>query len=355
MTRKLILMNGLAVLGVVVHHATAFGFSALFEWTDRYRPVSVPNFDALGSLQCHALLIVRQLDAFAIPAFLFVSGFFITAFTAGGGERSIGLRDVWPRIRIFLIPFVVWTIVRYVLLRRFPTSLHEILRPYYYIPLVIQFYLLAPVLIPIARRYWQPVLLGTFVIQVLPETIYWYLDAFGVQAPELIPLYLFPRRLAWFTLGVVASCHLAEFSHWLRTHRRMLLIGTLILGGLTLVEYEAISILSSRLWIGPNFWGIARQAYAISFILAVLAHADARWPLEKSLSALGGKSLGIYLANIPAIYVIGLLMYRFTPRLLGNQLVYQSVLILTGLGIPLLLMEWTKHSPLRRSYRYLFG
>ena len=62
---------------VPLHHSTAYGLQAMFEWTNRYRDVAVPNFDQLGTLPYYVLMFARQFDAFGVPAFLFVSGFFI--------------------------------------------------------------------------------------------------------------------------------------------------------------------------------------------------------------------------------------------------------------------------------------
>ncbi len=77
MVRRLLLLNGLATLGVAIHHAVAYGFLAMFTWTNAYRDVTVPNYDMLGSPSYYALIITRQLDSFAIPAFFFMSGFFV--------------------------------------------------------------------------------------------------------------------------------------------------------------------------------------------------------------------------------------------------------------------------------------
>jgi hypothetical protein len=78
-------------------------------------------------------------------------------------------------------------------------------------------------------------------------------------------------------------------------------------------------------------------------------------PLSKHLTYLGANSLGIYLANIPFAYSVAVIMYRLTPMVLGSQLVYQSVLILAGLGGPLILMSMWKQLPVRRYYRFAFG
>jgi hypothetical protein len=47
MIKRMLYLNGLAVLTVILYHSSAWGFIGMFFWTDRYRPVSVPNFDQL--------------------------------------------------------------------------------------------------------------------------------------------------------------------------------------------------------------------------------------------------------------------------------------------------------------------
>jgi peptidoglycan/LPS O-acetylase OafA/YrhL len=95
MSRRLLLLLGLGVLGVVLNHATVYGFRATFEWwwraepelalaegCDLTPPVRCTNYDAVGSPTYWGLTLVRRLISFGVPAFLLVSGYFI-AFAAG--------------------------------------------------------------------------------------------------------------------------------------------------------------------------------------------------------------------------------------------------------------------------------
>ena len=91
MTKRVFLLNGLAIVAVVCNHAASWGYTALFWWTDRYRPVTVPNYDQLGSLSYWAIVVVRQLTVFSLPAFLFVSGFFV-AYASRGNRSSLTWR-----------------------------------------------------------------------------------------------------------------------------------------------------------------------------------------------------------------------------------------------------------------------
>ena len=359
MTRQLLLLNGLAALGVTTYHASAYGFSALFLWTDRYRSVTVPNYDQLGSLSYYALLMVRQLDSYVIPAFIFVSGFFI-AFAASG-QSTLKWDVVLARIKKFLVPLFIWTVIRYILLRQFPSSLHDVLRQYYFIVLLVQFYLLSPFIVPLAKTHWKLLLFGSALIQFGAESIFVLSDLglelpnFLLQVKSMLPLWFFPLRIFWFAFGVVAGFYRQSLGQWLAGYRWGLLSALFILGSLTIIEYETLARVTGQDWLGPSFRGVSTKLYAIIFILCFLAFDRVSLPLSKQLSYLGGKSLGIYLVNIPAIYVVAVLMYHQTPWILGYQLLYQAILIIVGLGVPLLLMAIVSKSRIRWAYQYLFG
>ena len=78
MRRQIPILRGLAILAVVYNHATGWGYTAMFWWADRYRQVgSLPNYDQMGSLPYYVLAVIQQLAQFSVPAFLFISGFFI--------------------------------------------------------------------------------------------------------------------------------------------------------------------------------------------------------------------------------------------------------------------------------------
>jgi peptidoglycan/LPS O-acetylase OafA/YrhL len=242
-----------------------------------------------------------------------------------------------------------------------PTSVGEVLDPYHFIPILIQFYLLSPLLVPIARDRWK-LLLGSFAVLHLGIHTLRYLHDLGVILPgqELI-LYLTPRwfflgqQPFWFPFGLVFGLHFQKHSQQLAKIKWQLLIATIIFGIFALVEYQVGDYLNGPQWIGPTFAGLSRNFYIFFFILLILAINESSFPWSKDISNLGTKSLGIYMANIPAIYVTAVLMYHFTPWALGSQLLYQTVLAIAGLGGPLLLMWLIRRTPLRVGYRYLFG
>ena len=360
MTKKLLFLNGLAIIFVSLHHATAYGLQAMFYWTDRYLPVTVPNFDQFGSFPYQATMALRQINSLAVPAFLFVSGYFV-AFMARGETKTFTWKMVVPRIKVLALPFVVWTILRYVLLTRFPTSLDEVLSVYAFVPLLIQFYLVSPILVPLAKRNGKTVILIAAALHLGVQTLR-YLNGLGIEFPgqaqvlSVTPYWFFlGQQQLWFPLGLVVGLHLQEFKEWANRYRIGFLIATVVLGVVSILEFQVIENLNGEQMLGPAFAGMTRTFFILAFLLWFMTIDEKALPFPNGLSTLSARSLGIYLGNIPAIYVVAVFMYRFTPLLLGNQFFYQGILFTVGIAIPLLLMEGVRRSPARRWYRYIFG
>jgi surface polysaccharide O-acyltransferase-like enzyme len=305
-------------------------------------------------------MAIRQLVTFAVPAFLFISGYFI-AFMARGESSKVTWGMVLPRIKVLAIPFVIWTTIRYLLLRRFPTSLDEVLDPYHFIPLLIQFYLLSPLLVPIAKKHWRLFLLIAAFLHLSVQGLR-YINELGINYPgqdiflALTQRWIFiGQQPFWFPFGLVFGLHAQQFQAWLAPHKKALLTGTFAFGSMAILEFEAIDYLNGELILSPSFGGFTRTFFILAFLLMFLATSEITIPFPDKISSLSARSLGIYLGNIPAIYITAVLMYRFTPFLLGKQLLYQGILFLVGVGGPYLLMELVRRSPARRWYRSLFG
>jgi peptidoglycan/LPS O-acetylase OafA/YrhL len=360
MAKKLLLLNGLAILAIPIHHATAYGLSAMFEWTDRYLPVTVPNYDLLGSIPYYVIVVLRQLDIYAVPAFLFISGYFI-AFSVRGKEKNLSYKTILPRIKILLIPFVIWTGLRYIMLRRLPTSIDDLLNPYHFIPLLIQFYLLAPFLVILARKNWKLLLILAATLQLSIQGMQ-LLQGVGIHYPitdtilTLSPRWLFyGQQPFWFPFGLVFGLYGSQWSKLLNGRSRIYFIAVIIFGILSIGEYFVADQLNGALWIGPTFPGVFKNFYILAVLLLILAIDEKTIPGSKEISNVGTHSLGIYLANIPFVYLFAFLMYHLTPQALGAQFIYMTILFIVGLGGPLLLMWFVRRSRARKSYRYLFG
>lgn len=321
--------------------------------------VSVPNFDQFGSVAYYVLFLIHEIAEFAIPAFLFVSGYFI-AFAARTNEGEIRLDFISSRIKKLILPFIIWSIIVIIVLQRFPPTLNQVLTVYYYIPLIIQYYLLSPLLVPLARSRWKLLLAGAAILQFGLEGLR-LLAILGVDLPgidiliRITPIWLFPGRIFYFSIGLVAGMHVQAFNQWLSRSKWILLISSVVFFTLSVAEYEYLTNFLQDQWLIPKYSGLFRALFAVTFTLSILAFDKIPLPYPQKIANLGGKSLGIYFANTPILYIVASLMYYFTPTILGMPLVYQIILITTGLGGSLLLMTIVKRSPVRKAYPYIFG
>ncbi len=360
MTRRLLFLNGLAVLAVAIHHASGYGFQAMFEWTDRYLSVTVPDYSQVGSPAFWGIVLLQQIDNFALPAFMFVSGFFL-AFMARGEKASLSWKTVFSRIKTLAIPFLIWTVAFFLLfLRRLPANLDEAFDRYYYIILLCQFYLIAPFVVPLAKRHWKLVLGFATLLELIRFGVR-YLDVLGVESPYVqllvssTPKWLFPTLFFWFVLGLVGGFKRKELQAWLSSVKWGLVFILPLLLVLTMIEYNFIARVSGNGWLGPYFGGFSRFFYSLVFILLFLALDNSGLPLQRPVEQLGTKSLGVYLVHARTMYIAAFILYQASPRVLGNQILYQTILIIAGLAGPLLLMAAVRRSPARPFYRYLFG
>ena len=368
MIKRLLLLNGLAVVGAVVNHASGWGFTSLFWWTDRYQAVAVPDFSQLGGPAYYSLRAMEQLIMFSLPAFLFVSGFCV-AFPAGRDGLVYSWSKASSRIKALLIPYVLWSIAIFVVRGLEGTTdtpggyVGQLLfgraaEPYYFVPLIIQMYLLAPLFVGVLKKHWKPVLLTAGLIQLVVQAARYpiYLG-WDVPAATWIlnhaPGWFFPNAIFWFVFGMVFVLEQSTLKQWLSQRKAVLPWITAALGVLAFVEWELLLRFAGR-WLVPTPT-VLDSLYAGSFILTFVAFAESRVPAKQPLSALGERSFGIYLMHAPVLELLSRVSYHAIPLLLAYQFVFQPLLIIVGVGIPILIMAAVNRSPARPYYNYLFG
>ena len=375
-SKRLLLLGGLAILIVVLDHTVGFGQIAMFLWTNRYRPVTVPNYDLVGSVQYYIFLAIRQLGSFAVPSFLFISGFFI-GYAAQGERSTVKWRTIYSKIVALVIPYLIWSGIVYIsdamlgvvhppvsYLTFLFTTGAIVNGPYYYIPLLCYLYILSPLIIQLAKTNWKIVLIITGLIQ-LCTLIVSYLSLFILDSPFLhflqilTPDWVFLRWIFFFTIGIVFCFQMDPLKQWLEQNKQILLVLAIGLWVMNIVEAEVRFRLLRTDWF-PNA-GINTLTYnlfSIIFILAFLAFSKVSIPYSNILTQLSSKSYGIYLIHYLAIEFTAKSIYHFAPWILGQEWLFQPILILFGLGGPLLLMSITirlqRVMPVRY-YRYIFG
>lgn len=370
MTRRIFLLNGLAILATVCHHAASRGSIAMFWWTDRYRPVTVPNFDQLGTLPYYVLLVISRLTLFAVPTFLFVSGFF-TAYAARGNQSVLSWKMVKVRLTNLLVPYLLWSLVIFVgeFLQGITYPPGEYLRrltlggadeTYFYVPLLCQFYLLSLVVIPIAKTRGKLVLLVSALLQLGAMSPMYLGLLWEGQAPALdvirsmTPSWLFIGWTFFFAFGVVSSFHLKQLKEWLRRHKWHLLVAVIVLGLMTVIEPEIVYRSTEKeLYFGAN--PLSRCLFSVAVILCFLAFDRISISFSGILHQPGRRSYGIYLLHSQVLEFVARVIRQIAPWILACQSVFQPLLVVMGVGVPLLFMATVSRSGARKFYRYLFG
>lgn len=369
MVKRLLYMIGLAVLGVILFHSAGTGLVAMFFWGHRYLPPSVNPMDQMGSPEYYLLRLIEQVVVVGIPVFLFVSGYFIT-ISAGRSQANLSWKLIFNRIKNLIIPYLFWSAVvvflsifqgqiitfSELILRLLTGGTSPVL---YFVPLLIQFYLLSPFLVPLAKNHWKALLVVTGIVQLLVQLAQYplFLDldipvAYSIL--KLTPKWFFLARLFWFSLGMVVGFQIEEFRKKVEPLRFWLLAYTFLTLPIGMVEWEYYVQKSGLAWLDHRET-ILDSLYAVGVILAFLAFSKVKLPGEKFVGNLGGRSYGIFLTHAIFIEYTGKLIYRFLPELLGNQYLLLPIFIFVGLAGPLLLMTLVSKIPIPKLYSYLFG
>lgn len=372
MIKRILIINGLAILAVVCCHATIWGYTAMFWWADRYRPVTTPNFDQVGTLPYYILAVQRKLPVFSVPAFLFVSGFFI-AYAGRGKQPTTYWHIVRVRLKSLLVPYVIWSTVIFIGdafqgVTYTPIEYLEYLvlgkavGAYYYVPLLCQLYLLSPLLAHNARNRGGVLLYVSALVQLSVISIAYLRlgeELLGLEIPGLnfitpIPVWLFINLAFFFVFGIVVGFHFQEFKRWLDWLKPGLIAIVVILGASSVLEAELVYASTGMDWRGTPLT-LPSSLYSIAVILLFLTFDWTPIPISRALDQIGSKSYGIYLLHSTALEFAARTTQKFTPWILASPVIFQLVLIVSAVVGPILIMIATAKSPLRRSYRYMFG
>jgi peptidoglycan/LPS O-acetylase OafA/YrhL len=366
--KRLYLLNGIAITAVVCNHITHWGLIAMSQWAERYRNLIGPYYDFLNSLTFYVLIVIRKLAVFSVPAFLFFSGFFV-AYAARGSQPLHRWKITKLRVISLVVPYVIWSVVifitdtfqgyvlspsKYIIRLLYGGAIPE----YYFVPLLIQFYLLSPLIIPIAKKKGKLVLLAAALLQVgMVSLTYLGLFMDGSLVHPILSIIshwsFFPLWGFFFTSGIVFSFHYQGLKNWLFRYKWILLAGTILLGFLAIIEAGLVSETTGQNWYDSPLT-IPSSLYAISFIFSFLAFEEVSIPFSKIFYYLSNRTFGIYLihSRVLLLFVWGINI--LLPWMVATQFLYLLVLFLVGLGMPLLMMALVAKSPAKRYYRYLF-
>lgn len=364
MNRKVALLSGFAIIAVVVSHAARWAYAALFGWQGELSPVLTPSLSQAAGLGYYSLAFIQQLPYFSVPAFLFISGFFI-AYAAQGGVVS--WKMLRTRIYKLLWPYFIWSLVVFILQafqgRTFSVGEYLVklltgktLGPFYYIPMLIQFFLLSPFLYRLGKKHPVVLLTSAAAIQLMAVG-YYYLVLGRANLPAEVINYtcLFVWYMFYFPLGLAAGLRLKSFQSMLARYRKPLMLLTIVFGVLSILEGELLLRATGHFELSHDMIKLSTSLYAVTFILTFLSLNWGTNRLVQIVNQFGLKSYGIYLLSTAVLFLLAHIIARVAPQLLSQSLIMTIVLTVAGLGVVTLVMDGVARSRLRFIYRYLFG
>lgn len=382
--RKLIpFLRGLAILAVVANHSAGTGLGALFFWAHSHRNGNPPYLGEYSTLPYYGLSVIRQLTLFSVPAFLFISGYFI-AYAARGKQATLSWKVVRTRIASLLWPYLIWSVIAYTLqllqsallkgsgsyslgefLLRLATG--RVVEAYFFVPLLVQFYVLAPIIARFAKQRSGMLLVIALALQ-LSISGAWYLHMLGVILPRGVRFVLesdtalFVRWAVFFPLGTVCGFQAGRIGRWLSRYKWFLLVTAIAFGVLSVLETLALNHLqtdilhrSLRVYLATHELKLSTMAYAVVTIFAILAFGRKAVRFADLVERIGSRSYGIYLVHPIVIQIIATFLYFTTPWLASQQWLLQPILFLSTVGLPILLMTVVARSPGKKFYRYAFS
>jgi surface polysaccharide O-acyltransferase-like enzyme len=365
--KKLLILNGLAISAVVLNHAAHRGFTSIFWWAHRFRPVESPNFDLVGSSSYWVLSIILQLTVFSVPAFIFISGFFV-AYAAKGPNANYTWKMVRVRVLGLLIPYLIWSFVIFLFdyiqgiaytpadyFKKLLTG--DAVGAFFFVPLLVQLYFLSPLIVKLAKRKWKLLLFISILLQLIAQVLKYkrfLIPYLPYMAKIPSPNWFFGNMIFFFVTGLIVGLNLKKTKNLLSKIKWHLLFITLFSLLLAIFEYHYFAIDSNGIWVG-DFRSFPNNIYSTSLIACFMGFNLISIPKISTLIKIGKRSYGIYLMHQPILGLLSRLIYHTTPNLFAYQIFFILLLVLVGLGLPYLAMDLVSRSSVRQYYKYLFG
>lgn len=344
MNRQFAALSGAAMLLIVLNHTIEMGTKVPLGYG--YAPPA--GVTAAG------LDILKALGSFAVPAFLFISGTFV-AYAGRGTPPRLTPRFLAGAVGHILWPYVFWSFLFYAVVlvqfgeRYSPAGYAKNLLvgyPFHFIPMLVLFYLLSPLLLRIGSRYgaalialvaaYQMYLLGVLHTDWVPRSLH-------VLFPPVVGRTL-ASWAVYFPLGLLYGMHMQRLLPLLKRWKTILALVTVFLFALGALHraHEVRHLVA-------GFWG------PVACVLLLPTIERRSIPGVALLERIGKRSYGLYLTHLLALDLALWAIGAVLTGLLAYRLVLFPALFLTALIVPLAGMEALARSRARAVYRYLLG
>ena len=348
MSRQFAAFRGLAILLVVVNHSITLALESL----QTAGQASPPGW------QIMLLTIFKSSGLVAVPIFLFLSGSYV-AYAVRGRDLASNYRTVALSLRFVIVPYLVWSVLFYVLIyliNHTHYSIFQYLRnlavgyPFNFVPILIFFYVLGPILVRAAERWPVKFLLIWLTYELLTANAI-KPGLLGMSFPDW-SIYLTIPGLrnsiaiwgVFFPLGVVHSLHRERADSFLKKGEVVIALGALALYIAALTN----ALTAVRLPIGELLFPM------VAILLLPMMTRD-QIPMAHWLEWLGRMAYGLYLTNLTILSLCLIAVTVWVPFLFQATLILVPLLMALTIGVTAALFQIVSDSPLPKARRYLFG
>lgn len=353
MKKTSLTLSGLAIMGVIINHSN---WHVLRQF---------PNGDTQG----YPFLVIDQLGKFAVATFIFIAGSFI-AYATSGGKRDSLWAIIRPRLKSLMWPWLIWSVIFWVgqYFQGSSLSLNNLwctlFIQYYFVPLLMFYYLLAPMIIKEVKSNPIRLLIWVSVIQLLSMVLF-YARIYWPNFPEVLKPWVdmgplsYLRFAFYFPFGIV--CRLfADRVKWRFDRFRILLPWlTLLLFFLSVGEAAIAYSIGGEVWPrGNDQTKLTSVLFSISLFLCFAIFDTLTVPLNRFVNQLGARSYGLYLCHYLVVGIIAKILTHVSPWLTSASQgwLFVPILFLLSLVLSNGLMENVAHLPrIKQFYRYVFG
>lgn len=348
MNRQFLALRGVAITLVVLHHSIVLGIEASQKM----------GLSLATSWEDIPLIILKELGIFAVPIFLFISGSFF-AYTARGPEQNVPIKVVWLGLKNILPPYIFWSILFYIMIYVFydmKFTLWGYIKsvlvgyPYHFIPLIVFYYLISPLIVRLSRHYaW--IVLGIIGLYQLFSLNVVIPSILGFTYPgwtwSLTLPVLRDTLASWgvyFPLGVAFSLNSMKILPFLRKYWMWFAALAFVFFVPAVLSEASILHFSIARYIAPFFFIFVIPVIPRHFIPAV-----------RKFEMVGKKAYGLYLTHLLLINIVLVGIQYIAPEAILNYWITIPIAFIVALNIPFWTMSSLERLPGMHIYRYVFG
>lgn len=253
-------------------------------------------------VMCHSYpmrfrgVLIRSLINFAVPMFLFLSGYLTKLEYENWGSFW------WKRIKRILIPYAVWSVFWTVISHNYDDFLFKLLTgktlyPYYYVFVYCQFVIFTPLIAKLAKSKYQWV---GWLIQPLAIYLRKYC---GLEI--YINVYLLFSWFGSYYLGLLLGNHLLQWKYNYKKTIALCVITFVISSMEGIYWYKAgnYDLATNTLNLTNCLYSAACLLLAYKFIIDDRIIVDDRF-VNRMLITLGDYSFGIFLIHAFVLMVM---------------------------------------------------